>query len=286
VGDIASGILAIKYNKELIIGKINNVKNTFRCISDNIKCGIVLLLANYLTSLIAGAAKMVVQFKWGDITFGKISFGFSLTNLFLVFITAISVVLFPSLKRIDENRLPEMYVKIRKISTFVMFLALSVYHPISLVINAWIPKYSESIKYMLYLLPIIVFVTRTSLLTGNYFKIFRREKQLFLINIIFAFLGIVIYSVFAFVVESLIGILISVVVVNILISLVSEIILCRDMKIRVVSNILIEIVLCGVFYFSMLCLEPLFATIVYLLACLIYILVPYFMTKKDSLVFL
>ena len=190
VGDILSGILAIKYNKELTIGRIKNVKNTLKDIGGNIKCGITLLLANYSTALIIGAAKMLVQFKWGDITFGKISFGFSLTNLFLTFITAISVVLFPSLKRIDENRLPDMYVKIRKISTSVMFLALSLYYPIALFINVWIPKYCESTRYMLYLLPLVVFVTKTNLLTNNYLKIFRREKQMFIINIAFALLGI------------------------------------------------------------------------------------------------
>lgn len=280
VGDLASGILAIKYNKELIIGKIKNVKNTFKDIGDNIKCGITLLLANYSTALIIGAAKMLVQFKWGDITFGKISFGFSLTNLFLTFITAISVVLFPSLKRIDENRLPDMYVKIRKISSSVMFLALSVYYPVALIINAWIPKYSESIRYMLYLLPLVVFVTRTNLLTNNYLKIFRREKHMFAINITFAILGITLYSLFAFVIESLIGILISVVIVEILKFFVSEIVVCRDIKRKTTINILLEIGLCCIFYFSMLCLKPLFATTVYLLACLIYIFVSYIMTKK------
>ena len=75
VGDILSGLLAIKYNKELTIGKIRNIKITFGNIRSNISSGIPLLLANYSTSLIIGAAKMIVQFKWGDIAFGKISFG-------------------------------------------------------------------------------------------------------------------------------------------------------------------------------------------------------------------
>ena len=280
IGDFLSGILEIKYNKQLTIGRIKNVKKTLKDIVVNIKCGITLLLANYSTALIIGAAKMLVQFKWGDITFGKISFGFSLTNLFLTFITAISVVLFPSLKRIEENRLPDMYVKIRKLSTSVMFLALSIYYPIALFINAWVPKYSESIGYMLYLLPLVVFVTRTNLLTNNYLKIFRREKQMFAINITFALLGIGLYSLFAFVVESLIGILISVVIVEILKFFVSEIVVCRDIKRKTTISILLEIILCCFFYFSMLCFKPLLATIAYLLACLIYIFVSYITTKK------
>ena len=270
IGDIISGLLSVKYNKELSFGRIKNIRNTLKNIWDNLKCGISLLLANYSTALIIGAAKMLVQFRWGDITFGKISFGFSLTNLFLTFITAISVVLFPSLKRIDENKLPGMYSKIRKLSTLVMFVALAFYYPIALVINVWIPKYAESISYMLYLLPIVAFVTRTNLLTNNYLKIFRREKQMFAVNVIFALIGIGIYSLCAFVFNNLIGILISVVAIEIFKFFVSEILVCKDIKCKYIINDLGEIILVVVFYFAMIYLQPLPATLVYLSFVLLY----------------
>lgn len=270
-GDILSGLLAVKYNRELIIGKIGNIRNTFKGIRGNIKCGIVLLLANYSTSLIIGAAKMLVQLKWGDIVFGKLSFGFSLTNLFLTFITAISVVLFPSLKRIDKNRLPSMYVRIRRLSTSIMFLSLAFYYPIALFINVWVPKYVESIRYMLYLLPLVVFVTRTNLLTNNYLKIFRLEKQMFIINITFAILGITMYSIFVFLLESIIGVLISIVVIELLKFFISEIVVGKAIKIKNSINMLFESALVFVFYFVMLKFKPLLATITYTILCLIYI---------------
>lgn len=280
IGDIISGLLSVKYNKELSFGRIKNIRNTLKNIWDNLKCGISLLLANYSTALIIGAAKMLVQFRWGDITFGKISFGFSLTNLFLTFITAISVVLFPSLKRIDENKLPGMYSKIRKLSTLVMFVALAFYYPIALVINVWIPKYAESISYMLYLLPIVAFVTRTNLLTNNYLKIFRREKQMFAVNVIFALIGIGIYSLCAFVLNNLIGILISVVAIEIFKFFVSEILVCKDIKCKYIINDLGEIILVVVFYFAMIYLQPLPATLVYLSFVLLYGLFSYIMSRS------
>lgn len=280
IGDLLSGILAVKYNRELFFGRIKNVKKSLNDIWDNLKCGIVLLLANYSTSLIIGAAKILVKFRWDDIVFGKVSFGFSLTNLFLTFITAISVVLFPSLKRIDENKLPTMYSKIRTLSTIVMFIALAFYYPIALVINAWIPKYAESISYMLYLLPIVAFVTRTNLLTNNYLKIFRREKQMFAVNVIFALIGIGIYSLCAFVFNNLIGILISVVVIEIFKFFVSEIVVCKDIKCKYIINVLGEIVLVIVFYFAMIYLQPLPATLVYLSSVLLYGLFSYIVSRS------
>lgn len=279
IGDILSGLLSVKYNKELCFGRIESIRNTLKNICDNLKCGISLLLANYSTALIIGAAKMLVQFRWGDITFGKVSFGFSLTNLFLTFITAISVVLFPSLKRIGENQLPIMYSKIRKLSTLVIFIALAFYYPMSLVINAWIPKYAESISYMLYLLPIVAFVTRTNLLTNNYLKIFRREKQMLVINIIFALIGIGIYSLCAFVFNNLIGILISVVVIEIFKFFVSEIIVCKDIKCKYIINSLGEIFLVAVFYIAMICLKPLAATLVYLSFVFLYVVFSYIVSR-------
>lgn len=283
VGDILSGALAIKYNKELTIGKIKSLKTTLKHMRENIKCGIVLLLANYSTALIIGAAKIIGQFKWGDIVFGKISFGFSLTNLFLTFVTAISIVLFPSLKRVDEKELPQMYSKIRMLSTSIMFLGLTFYHPVALIVNLWLPEYSESVKYMLYLLPMIVFCSRTNLLTNNYLKIFMREKQMFIINFSFALIAIGAYSLFAFVFDNLVAILISVVVVEMLKFFVSETVVCTHLKRKNLMNVLFEMLMISFFYVIMLSMKPLLATIVYGFSSLIYVTSNYIFAKKSQL---
>lgn len=280
VGDILSGALAIKYNKELTIGKIKSLKTTLKCMRDNIKFGMVLLFANYSTALIIGSAKMIGQFKWGEVAFGKISFGFSLTNLFLAFITAISVVLFPSLKRIDEKELPQIYFKIRNLSTVIMFLGLALYHPIALIINTWIPEYSESIRYMLYLLPMIVFCSRTNLLTNNYLKIFMREKQMLIINSSFALIGIGVYSLFAFFFNNVIAMLISVAVIEMLKFFISEIVVCIDIKKKNIINIFTELLVIAVFYLTMTFMTPLVATLVYLFFALVYVVLNFIISKK------
>lgn len=281
VGDVFSCFLAIKYNKELTVGRIVNLKIAFKNVRKNVKCGLSLFLANYSTALIVGAAKMLVKFKWGNISFGKISFGFSLTNLFLTFITSISIVLFPSLKRIDEKKLPIMYSKIRKLSTLVLFLSLAFYYPIASVINAWIPQYSESIRHMFYLLPIVAFVTRTNLLTNNYLKIFRREKQMLAINGIFALIGVCVYLLCAFVFNNLTGILMGVVVIEILKFVMSEIVVGQDIKNKYIINDLFEIILVAVFYLSMTYLQPLSATLVYLSFVLVYGMFCYIVTSRS-----
>ena len=75
------------------------------------------------------------------------------------------------------------------------------YFPCSLILERWLPKYSESLKYLGVLLPSIIFSTKTSLLIDNYYKAYRLEKKLFLINslslitvIIFYFISVYIFK--------------------------------------------------------------------------------------------
>jgi hypothetical protein len=145
-----------------------------------------------------------------------------------------------------------------------MFLGLALYHPIDLIVNTWLPEYSESIRYMLYLLPMIVFCSRTNLLTNNYLKIFMREKQMLIINSSFALIGIGVYSLFAFFFNNVIAMLISVVVIEMLKFFISEIVVCIDIKKKNIINILIELPVIAVFYLTMTFMSPLVATLVYL----------------------
>ena len=72
---------------------------------------------------------MVIQWRWGLLVFGKVSLAFSLTSFFLQFVTAISVVLFPSIKRMEPDKLPGMYCRIRQGISPLLFAAMLLYYP-------------------------------------------------------------------------------------------------------------------------------------------------------------
>lgn len=96
-------------NKNRLIYKFytGNLNSNFSDIVLNLKSGISLMTANFSSNLLVGSAKIYVQSFWKPLIFGQVSFGFSITNLFLTFITAISVVLFPSIKRMEEKKITE-----------------------------------------------------------------------------------------------------------------------------------------------------------------------------------
>ncbi|BCP64382.1 hypothetical protein SUT503_14400 [Streptococcus parasuis] len=137
----------------------------------------MLMIANFSSNFIVGSAKFAIQIIWSAIVFAQISFSFSITNLFLTFVMAISAVLFPSLKRMDKSRLPIFYSAIRGLITPVLICALAFYFPGSYILKIWLPKYEDSLIYAGILLPLIISSTKVSLLTNNYLKAFREEKN-------------------------------------------------------------------------------------------------------------
>ena len=144
----------------------------------NLKAGILLLIANWASMLILSGAKMVVQWRWDLITFGKVSFAFSLVSLFLTVVTAVSIVVFPSMKRLDEERLQSIYHNARNTLTPLLFAMLCLYFPACKLIEWWLPAYSESVVYLGIMFPLIIYTSLVSLLTNNYLKAYRQEKMM------------------------------------------------------------------------------------------------------------
>ena len=94
----------IYFCKELWIGRNISFSIAFKELKDNIGVGVKLLISNLLGMLIIGMGRFLIQ------VFGKIedfaiySFGITITGLVLTAITAYSLVLYPSIKRLNQNK--------------------------------------------------------------------------------------------------------------------------------------------------------------------------------------
>lgn len=243
VGDCVGIAIGFVFNRGLYFGKSLKPKEAFKELKENISSGILLMLANWSAMLIVGGAKMIIQWHWDELVFGKVSFAFSVSNLFLVFITAISVVLFPSLKRIDEDKLPQMYKNIRGILSPLLFFCMIFYFLGSWILNLWLPKYADSLVYLGVLLPIIIYSSKVSLLTNNYLKVFRKERIMLVVNLISIALGAAAFSLCAYVFDNLFAVLVSVVCVIMFNSILSEICVLRVIKVKIIKDFILEIIM-------------------------------------------
>lgn len=239
--DFIAALVAAKWNKGLYLGSIISKIDLQHELWLSLSAGFFIMIANFTNNLIIGSAKMIIQWYWSVLQFGKIAFSFSLSAVFLTFIQAISIVLFPSLKRVDINALPSLYGKIRSIIVPLLIVILIFYFPGCHILKIWLPQYTSSLSYLGILLPIIIFLSKTSLLTNNYLKTYRREKTLFRINIVSLVLGLILFFCFALLFKNLEMLLYSIVFVIIIQSVLSELIVSKIIKTNLYRDILVEI---------------------------------------------
>ena len=272
IGDLVATLIMSLFNKGLYLGKGLNIADSLKELKENISAGGLLLLANWSFVFIVSSARMVVQWAWGDVVFADVSFAFSVTNMFLTFATAISVVLFPSLKRIEGNRLKSLYGNLRMAISLVLCAVLIFYFPGCYLISWWLPHYQESLVYLGMMLPIIIYSSKVSLLTNSYLKVYRKEKIMAIINLTSITIGLSLSLIGAYLLNSINFILISLVSVLALNSLVAEIIVNKLVKEKNIVGIISEILIAVGFIVFAIMLPSWWGMLAYLALFIVYLL--------------
>lgn len=286
LADLASDLFAIIYCmcmcKEAFFGNPESFGYALPDIKESFLAGAKLMLANFSSMLLISSAKMMIQWHWGTLAFGQISFAFSLSSLFLTFISAISVVLFPSLKRMDKSEYPDFYVGLRRISSRFLFCVLLLYFPGYFILSLWLPSYLPSLSCWGILLPYIVFSARINLLTNNYLKAYRKEQTMLFVNILFAVIAICLYALSAFVLDNMILVLIAVVAAIALISIVSENIVGKLIGISLKKEVLADVILASAFVVSANLFDLKTGFFIYLFTYAIYLAVDILSARRES----
>lgn len=269
-GDCAAIALSLVANKDLYLGNLLPFKDVLKETWTNISCGILLMFSNWSSMLLVGLAKMMIEWRWGMLIFGKASFAFSLSNLILVFVTAISVVLFPTLKRMKQENLPNFYKKLRNIMLPTLFWSLLFYFPECWILEKWLPQYTSSLTYFGLLAPMVVYAAVINLLTNTYLKAYRQEHLLLFINISAVVLGGGLYAISAYWVESFTLMLLAVVFIIMLCSIISEFFVMKLIGIELKKEFLVEFVLTIAFLVSTQCFSRMLGFFLYLFFLLGY----------------
>lgn len=280
--DIFGILFSVHNNKGMYFGSSLNIQDTLEEAKRNVSAGIMLMLSNWSSFLLTGSARLIIQWHWDKITFGKVSFAFSITNLFLTFVTAISVVLFPSLKRTDKQNLSGLYQKIRAAINPLLITILIFYYPGCWILKKWLPSYDNSLIYLGILLPIIIFTSKISLLTNNYLKALRKEKTMFVINLISVGIAILMFSISAYVVNDLKMLLVSIVIAIMICSVLSEFVVMKTLNIFDIRNFFGEIIMTVVFVITTIMPSQIIGLLIYTMAVVIFI---FFNRKNMSFIF-
>lgn len=277
IGQLLSVIYAFWCCKDILISKVSPIKEAITEIKKNIESGIKLTIANVSSLLIIGIVRFFIEKEWNVSTFGKISLTISISNLLMVFIRAVAMVMFPTLRRVDQKNLKSIYSKLR-IGIMVPLLGLLViYYPTRYLVSLWLPQYADSLVYMAMLFPMCIFESKMSMLIETYLKTLRLEGLLLKINIITVFLSVITTIITTCVIHNLSLAVISIVCLLAFRCILSEVLLSKRLKIYVKKHIILEMILVTVFIASSWIIGGILGLLIYITVYIIYILI----VKKD-----
>lgn len=272
-GKFCSLIYSYFVCKELVFGKFESVRNSFKEIYVNISVGSKLMFAYLANMLIIGIVRFFIEKNWSIETFGKVSFTLSISNMFLIFINSLGVMLFPALRRLSIENLPSIYKKIRTIIGLPLLGFLIIYFPIKEILVIWLPQYKESLDYMAFIFPMFIYESKMNLLINTYLKTLRKEKLMLAINLITVVITLIYTYVTVIILDNLYLTILSIVILLGLRCVIAEIILSKLLNVKFKKDIIIESVITIIFIFTSWYLSTFIGFIIYLIIYLIYLII-------------
>ncbi|MBS0941492.1 hypothetical protein JK161_01340 [Leuconostoc mesenteroides] len=278
-GNLVAMLYGLFVLKDLFIRK-NNIKFfwSWKESWNNISVGSQLLIANAAAMLIIGIVRMGIQRGWGVSTFGKVSLTLSISNLLMIFINAISLVIFPKLKRINPNKINELYSVVRDLLMPVVFIGMIIYFPISYLMPLWLPKYDSALIYMSVLFPMIAYQSKFEILSNTFMKVLRMERQLLFVNAITLILSFILTVISVFLLHNLTLTVFVIIIVMAIRSTISELYVKKKLNIKFSFEIFLETAMV-VLFILMTWYLPIFLA----LTGYILILLGYLLIKKNDI---
>lgn len=186
VMDVLSRVVALALIcwrcRRLVVGPRDSLTAGLRETVRDIRVGISLMFANFASMLTTNLGRFVIDLFGGLANYAFYSFGMSVTNLVLTFVSAAGTVLYPALKRIDEANLAGYYRKIDKGVLAVGCVGLAMYFPVQVAISLFYAKYAPVLSYLNILFLAAFFQAKMTLLVNTFYKTLRMEKRLFIVN--------------------------------------------------------------------------------------------------------
>ncbi|OJG25248.1 hypothetical protein RU98_GL001073 [Enterococcus caccae] len=245
IADLLSRMISLLYailkNKRLLVSDSYKLSTNFTEIKENILIGYKVTFGGIAGIFITGIIRFMMEGKWGIVFFGKISLALTLSNLMMVFVNAVSMVVFPILKKVQTEDLSFYYRKMRDILMISVFTLMIFYYPVKYVLSIWLPIYSESLHYMSLMFPIIIFNSKTAMLINTYLKVTRKESIILISNLFSLLISIIIGYVSIFIISSPNLAVLSIVASLAIRSILAEKQLCDHLNINITKDTILEI---------------------------------------------
>lgn len=276
-------LLAIWYvftYRDISFGRSAKIRDNKDEITYFFKVGIPLLLSNLVGQIIFIVDQQFVNIAFDNNTYSVYAFAYNMINLITVATSAISVVLYPTLKTMNEDTIKNNYAKIN--SYLLMFVAfcLIVYYPLALIVNHFLPKYDEALPTFLVILPGVMISSSIGVIKYNVYKTFNKIMNYFIKSIIVLAIAIIADLVVYFVFQNTISISMVSIGVLLLWYILVELYFVRKYHVPWIRNIVYLVLVIGGFYGISFIPNIYLAMGVYFLAFIVLTLIIYFNEVK------
>jgi O-antigen/teichoic acid export membrane protein len=168
--------------RDIVFGPHDKLLDEKTNIISFFKYGIILLLANLSTTLVLTVNKQVVEIFFSVEEFGMYSFAYSMLAIITVIVSAVSVVLYPTFKKITFKKLILQYSHLNGTIILIVMIGLIGYFPLQWLIPRFLPEYKDSLVIFRIALPGLLFSSSISAIKHNYFKVTNKNNHYFYIS--------------------------------------------------------------------------------------------------------
>ena len=247
LGRAISMLFAVGYCRDIVFARPVIERAYCSVIRKYMISGSMVLFATLASTLVIGIVRYAIEDYWDIATFSKVSLTISISNMAVRCINSIGIVMFPTLRRLDKEKLPRIYELMNRGLMLVIFMCLIFYQPLALLLKLWLPQYADSVQYAAILLPVCAYECKNVMLVSTYLKSYCAEKALFVTNLVSIVLSVIFTFFTVYVLHS-----VELAVLSMLISLMvrcilGELYLEKKMGISLLKSICFEATLVAAF---------------------------------------
>lgn len=167
-----------------IFGKTESFRKNIDLVKEIFAKGLPLMLAGIVMTLILNLDRQFVLKFFTKYQYAQYAFAYSLVSLISTFISALSLVLYPTLKRSGVNLLQKMYLNMTFVIAFIIYGFFVLIPVLRIFMNWFLPNYVEAVGIFEFIYPSLVCVSIIKVVIANYFKTLENTRLYFTISLI------------------------------------------------------------------------------------------------------
>lgn len=264
--------------KDITFGKSEKFIANSKEIFNYFKQGIILTVAFQVANLIFNLDRQFVSILYNTKTYAVYSFAYSLISMATTVIGAVSLVLFPNLKRKTKDKVIDDFSNNMSIISVLVFAAHIGYYPLCIFIKWFLPEYDSSLVYLKIIFPGLAISSCISAIIFTYYKVLDENKRYFKICCIILVLSALFNWIAHLIFHTASAISWASIITLLLWYIIGESYFIRTYHIKWVKNLLYIIIMMMIFYIiTFSTLNEVIATCIYIL---LFVVVTYVIYKE------